>query len=1314
MSPFLSIIEEIEEVTAVKRDKDGQPMAKQPRRHEGKEVSSIPVSKLLNPIPMGQIQPTSIGRKPKKSRHRARKPMKRSKKGKLEELSARTEKFDLLSGLAQAATGIAFGQLARVDAEDARKEMRKLFVAPTRRVQRKIAFISSNTPVSRPSSRLSMIDIMTHAYPVRALHDSGSTPNIMSLKLVEKLQLKTSPTARRITVANGSTEEGLGVALEVPMLFGTLSADMDFLILKGAPFDVIVGAPTMESLSTKLDLGRQTAQFTRDGRKATLVLSRGVQNDGGSDEEEFTTDSGTESTEGSPSDEESSESESEEGYVLCIRNDTSEIVKGLERSLLQASGKQCLQQAEAERTNDSFENVDELDNPDGVEIDLPGDPSFDMNVWEKLQHLERGAALEIYANLQDNDVIASSLHDLRPASVPVEHTFELKDMTPIHHRCRRLPPKHNAVVRAELDKMLSAGIIRPSVLQWSFPIVIASKKDGTPRFCVDYRTLNKVMKADRWPIPLIEEILDELKGSSIFSTLDLFTGYWQVQVAEQCKEMTTFICREGTFQFEVMPFGLMNAPATFQRMMTTVLEGIEYAVAYIDDVVIHSSSMAEHITHLRSVLSRVKSYGLKLKLSKCTFARRSVSLLGHIVSEKGVAVDPRKTQALRDTRIPHTKTEVRSFLGLASYYRRFIPHFAEIAKPLHELTSAKSAFLWDKTTQDAFNKLKNLLCSPPVLAYPDFKRHFVVYADASTVAMGAVLTQKGEEQQEHPVCYASRTMNSAEKRYSTYEREALAVVFALKKFRVYLLGTPFILYTDHQALRAAFNSRDPHGRLSRWLAFLAEYDFEIRYHPGRDNVVADFFSRAHVNPTSEKVLKTKGTEAAANKMSNGRQLSVHAATETDRRNETVTAASSSSFEDFLREIMRYLKFQETDPQDKTKMKPFSRALKQQAKNFLVSDGHLIRRTRNGLRAVPPTLIRKGIIHQLHDDFGHWNARTTYQIVAGRFWWPRMRPEVMKHVRECEGCQRASPPIPYRVHLFAPIVRIFETVSVDFAGPLPMTRRGNRYIHIGVEHLTGWPFATAHTGASSGAAVRSLQSFLWQHGVPRIVQSDNGSAYRAQHTQVWAKSQGIAWHFVATYSPQTNGRVERMVGTIKSALRRTLLQDPTLEWNVALDRIIFAYRCRPGPDGVSPFELMYETIPRLGSDRGPGLLMDASTQRSLSIQLTTARRAERHNRMNNLLGLQATPAERIRVGTEPPHLYKTGDMVLLRRSRNRVKSLIESPWKGPFVVHATAHPRYFLRTVGHPRRVSRNSIHFRRLRRYYPTGFEIPIGIESSQ
>ena len=307
-------------------------------------------------------------------------------------------------------------------------------------------------------------------------------------------------------------------------------------------------------------------------------------------------------------------------------------------------------------------------------------------------HLAREEQDYIRHVLERHDIVASSWEDLRPSEVTTVHHFTLTDYTPIHFRPRRIHPHYQEIVRQEVERMLEAGVIRPVESEWAFPILLVGKPDGSVRFCVDFRRLNEKMHRDNYPLPHIEDILDGMEGARVFSTIDLFSGYWQVRLSPECSQYATFICHLGTFAFQVTPYGLRNAPATFQRMMCEVFQDLKFVRVYMDDIVVFSKTMEEHLNHLAQVFARLSKKKLKIKLQKCDFAKRAVRLLGHIISKEGINTDPAKIETITAYPRPQNISELRRFLGLASYYRRFIRCFADLARPLYRLTSPRQAY----------------------------------------------------------------------------------------------------------------------------------------------------------------------------------------------------------------------------------------------------------------------------------------------------------------------------------------------------------------------------------------------------------------------------------------------------------------------------------------------------------------------------------------------------------------------------------------------------------------------------------------------
>ena len=421
----------------------------------------------------------------------------------------------------------------------------------------------------------------------------------------------------------------------------------------------------------------------------------------------------------------------------------------------------------------------------------------------------------------------------------VQHKIDTGGQAPLRQPPRRIPFSSRAKVEKMVQEMLDTGIIEHSSSPWASPIVLVSKQDGSTRFCMDYRRLNAITKLDGFPLPRVDDSLDLLAGMKYFTTLDLATGYWQVGMAPEAQEKTAFVTHEGLYEFSVMPFGFCNAPATFQLLMEITLQGLvrHKCVVYLDDIMVIGRTFEDHLNNLREVL----------KPKKCHLVQSEVTYLGYVVSESGISADASKVKAVRDFPAPKNLKQLRSFLGLASYYRRFIPRFSQVAAPLFGLTRKDTPYQWSESCQETFEKLKKMLTEAPVLAFPDFKHDFILETDASGTGLGAVLSQKQEDGTTRPICFASRTLQTHEAYYGVSELEALAVVWAVKHFRVYLYGHTCDVYTDHEAFLSLLNTPHPSGRLARWGLALQELNLNIHYCPGRLNKSADSLSRSPVS-----------------------------------------------------------------------------------------------------------------------------------------------------------------------------------------------------------------------------------------------------------------------------------------------------------------------------------------------------------------------------------------------------------------------------------------------------------------------------------
>lgn len=437
-----------------------------------------------------------------------------------------------------------------------------------------------------------------------------------------------------------------------------------------------------------------------------------------------------------------------------------------------------------------------------------------------------------------------------------KHRIPTTSEVPIHTKTYRFPQIHEQEVKTQVKKLLEQNIIRPSTSPWTSPIWIVPKKIDASgkrkwRMVIDYRKLNEVTIGDSYPLPNITDILDKLGHSKYFTTLDLASGFHQIELNPQDVSKTAFSTPYGHYEFLRMPFGLKSAPATFQRVMDNILYGLqgERCFVYLDDIVVFASSLQEHEEKLREVFSRLDAFHLKIQPDKCEFLRHEVAYLGHVISSEGVKPNPEKTTAVKNFPIPKSCKDIKAFLGLTGYYRRFIANFSNITKPLTSLLKKDVPFVWGESQEKAFNECKRLLTSSPILQYPDFNKEFILTTDASIHAIGAVLSQ-GDIGKDLPIAYASRTLNKAESNYSTIERELLAIVWAVKHFRPYLFGRKFTIVTDHKPLTWLFSVKDPGSRLVRWRLKLEEFEYNIVYKSGKSNTNADALSRPPIMNTT--------------------------------------------------------------------------------------------------------------------------------------------------------------------------------------------------------------------------------------------------------------------------------------------------------------------------------------------------------------------------------------------------------------------------------------------------------------------------------
>ena len=618
-----------------------------------------------------------------------------------------------------------------------------------------------------------------------------------------------------------------------------------------------------------------------------------------------------------------------------------------------------------------------------------------------------------------------------------------------------------------------------------------------------------------------------------------------------------------------MPFGLCNAPATFQRLMEAVLAGLarDVCVVYLDDILVMGTTFSEHIVNLAKVPTRLHEAGLRLKPAKCFFAREEVEFLGHIVSAKGVVANPMKVKAVQNYPVPSNLRKLRSFLGLASYYRRFIAKFSAIANPLFKLTRKDTPLEWSAACQEAFVELKRLLTNAPLLVFPDFSKLFMLETDASGEGLGAVLAQGQGDDSVRPIAYASRVLLPHEKRYGVSELEALAVVWAARHFRIYLYGHRCRVYTDHEALKSLLNTLQPSGKLARWDLALQELDLEIHYQPGWANANADALSRA---PLSSPLQGPYGIVAA-----------VDVPRPSAKGGEQLLALRQRDDPTLLRIIDHYVSGKLPLGDELAHAVTLTRS------QYTVLDDILYRVQSDGtLRVIPPSFDRRGIFEEAHSGTfaGHLRDAKVYGELARHYWWPKMRADILHWCRSCIVCatrrlgHTVTPPL-----VPIPVAGPFDRVGVDVI-QFPKSHQGNRYAVVFVDYLTKWPevFATSDQTALTIARL-FVEHIVSRHGVPAELLSDRGPSFLSNLFRAVCELLGTRKVNTTAYHPQTDGFVERFNRTLTNMLAKTV-EKGGRDWDVRLPYVLFAYRSSPQESSrESPFFLLYGRDPRFPTE-----------------------------------------------------------------------------------------------------------------------------------
>jgi hypothetical protein len=808
-----------------------------------------------------------------------------------------------------------------------------------------------------------------------------------------------------------------------------------------------------------------------------------------------------------------------------------------------------------------------------------------------------------------------------------DHTIPtLPDAIPVNSRPYRYSPIHKDEIERQVKELLLAGHITHSTSPYASPVLLVQKKDGTWRFCVDYRKLNDITIKNRFPMPIIDEILDELAGTRYFTKLDMRSGYHQVRMHPADEHKTAFKTHHGHYQFKVMPFGLTNAPATFQCLMNDILGPFlrKFVLVFLDDILIYSATLEEHVNHLTQVFNKLREHQLYLKRSKCSFAQHELEYLGHIISDKGVATDASKTAAMRQWPTPTSVTELRGFLGLTGYYRKFVQNYGVLAKPLTQLLRKKQ-FCWTTVAQQAFDKLKQAMCSTPVLAIPDFSATFIVETDASDLGIGAVLMQKDQ-----PVAFMSKALGPNHQKLSIYEKEFLALIMAVEKWRPYLQRQEFIIRTDHKSLSYLCEQNLQSDMQRKAMTRLMGLQFKVVYKKGKDNCAADALSRMVHLQALQAVSEVK-------------PLWIQ---------EVINSYATDSQ---AQEILARLAIKSPDEH-----------------GFSLNQG--IIKFNNKVWIANNSALQTRVIAALHDSAigGHSGSKATYHRVKQLFHWKGLKLDVETFVQQCQICQQAKHENTHPGGLLQPLPipqGAWQDLSMDFVEGLPQSENSNSILVV-VDRLTKYShfIPLKHPFTAPAVAKIFLDQVVRLHGLPKSIVSDRDKIFTSTFWTNLFSLMKTKLLKSTSYHPQTDGQTERVNQCLEMYLRCAVHESPK-QWKAWLPLAELWYNSTFHTSlGCSPFKALYGYEANLGlgiqlSQQDNGEAVDMLQNREAHLSALKQHLATAQNRMK-------IQADKGRMDRQ----FQIGEQVLLKLQPYAQQSVINRPYPklaykfyGPFTV-----------------------------------------------
>lgn len=725
-----------------------------------------------------------------------------------------------------------------------------------------------------------------------------------------------------------------------------------------------------------------------------------------------------------------------------------------------------------------------------------------------------------------------------------------ENVTPVAQSMYRVPYSLREKVSAKIEELETMDIIEkvenPSA--WVSPVIVVPKPDGDIRLCVDMRRANEAIKRERHPIPTVDEIMYNMNGSAVFSKLDLKYGYHQIELEEESRHITTFVTHKGLYRYKRLMFGISSAPEQYQHIISQVFHDCEGVQNISDDIVVHGKDQEEHDRRLEQTLERLRERKLTLNEKKCKFGMDKIVFMGHIVSKLGLEPTKGRIDAIVNATTPKNAAEVRSFLGLVNFSARYIPNLAAVCEPLRTLTRQGVNFEWGIKQQESFERLKESLTNAETLGHFRLDAKTTVVTDACNVGLGAVLLQEDETGNAKVISYASRALSAVERRYSTTEKEALAVVWACEKFRLYLQGVEFNLVTDHKPLEVLYSrTSKPNARIERWIMKLMPYNFTVRYAPGKGNI-ADALSRLVDTRCDEGQTKLeRDTESFVRFVA---------------REATPTALSTREIEEASKDDQEL-----SDVRDCLNAKYWDKSSTPYfpVKEELSQLGYLVLR---GTRIVVPETLRLKCVELAHQ--GHLGIVGTKQQLRTKVWWPHMDKDVEKYVKSCHGCQivdgttRSEPISPTPLPLGP-----WQDLAIDLMGPLPT----NHYVLVVVDYYSRYYEIVVTKDISTENIIDSLEDMFSKHGLPCSITSDNGPQFISAQFAKYLEENGIQHRRVTPLHPAANGEVERQNRSLLKRIK--IAHSESKDWKRELRTYLLAYRSTPhATTGKSPAEMMF--------------------------------------------------------------------------------------------------------------------------------------------